>query len=356
MNMHNNEIVKRYMGWCPNTPAMRTASTVLSTPMVSVHPLEPDGGAGGSGRIGRGINLAAVSIKILNGNKQLLWFSLLTGLVLAFTFTAQYGLRLLGTYPYDAIDFPRWLVLTFAIDLVGVFCLTVLLAGLLLSLSSGDPGRSVSFREGLSRTKRYLKPLLAWSVIIAFVGTTIYIPLSNFGLIPFSIYPVLDQFPFNFILLPEFYSTGPIGGTYAVLTAVTFTILATGFNIVLFILTLFVVPLLVLENKRLPEAVSESFSIMKNVWGEIIVCFLLFGLVLAGFSLTSLLFRVVYGFVAPHMLLFWYPGIAWIAAAVLFMVALCALAVIIATIAGITTFNLYTYGKTGRISGIIQGK
>ena len=60
----------------------------------------------------------------------MLWFSLLTGVVMAFMFTAQYGVRLLGTYPFDAIDFPRWLALTFAIDLASVFCLTVLLAGL----------------------------------------------------------------------------------------------------------------------------------------------------------------------------------------------------------------------------------
>jgi hypothetical protein len=356
MNMHNNEIVKRYMGWCPNTPTMRTASTILTTPPVTLHPLEPDGGPGRSGQIGRGINIAEVSIKILNGNKQLLWFSLLTGLVSAFMFTAQYGLRLLGTYPYDAIDFPRGVVLTFAIDLAGVFCCTVLLAGLLMSLSSGGPGRSVSFREGLSRTKRYLVPLLVLSLIIAFVGTTIYIPLSNFQLIPFTLYPVLDQFPFNFILLPEFYSTGPIGGTYAMLTAVTFTILAAGINIVLFILTLFVVPLLVLENKRLPEAVSGSFSLMKNVWGEIIVCFLLFGLVLAGVSLTSLLFRVVYGFVAPHMLLFWYPGGAWIAGAALYMLVWYILTVIISTVGGISLFGLYTYAKSGRMPVMYEEK
>jgi hypothetical protein len=112
----------------------------------------------------------------------------------------------------------------------------------------------------------------------------------------------------------------------------------------------------VLENKRLREAVTGTVALMKNVWGEIIVCFLIFGLVLFGVSLASFLFRVVYGVVAPHMLLFWYPGIAWIAAAVLFMVAFCALAVIIATIASIATFNLYSYGKTGRISDIMQGK
>ena len=270
------------MGWCPNTPAMRTSSTILPPLPVTLPAVEPGGGDGSAGRIRRGIGLVTVSVKILNRNKQLLWFSLLTGLVLAFMFIAQYGVRLLGTYPYDAIDFPRWLVLTFAIDLVSVFCLTVLLAGLLMSLSSGDPGRSVSFREGLFRTKRYLKPLFTWSVVIAFIGTTIYTLISNFQVIPVTLFPVLDQFPFNFVLLPEFHSRGPIGGTYAMLTGVTFMILATGINIVLFILTLFVVPLLVLENRRLPEAVFGSVSLTKNVWGEIIVCFLLFGLVIAG--------------------------------------------------------------------------
>jgi len=356
MTIRISEVIHPLLGWCPNAPAMRTASTILTIPSVTLHPLEPDGGPGRSGRIDRGINLTAVSIKILNRNKQLLWFSLLTGLVLAFMFTAQYELHLLGTYPYYAISFPSWLILTFAIDLVSVFCLTVLLAGLLLSLSSGDSGWSASFREGLFRAKGYLKPLTVWSVIMAFVGTAIYVPLSNFGFSPFTLYPVLDQFPFNFILFPEVYSTGPIGGTYAILSAVTFTTIAMGINIVLFILTLFVVPLLVLENKRLPEAVTGTVSLMKHVWGEIIVCFLIFGLVLFIILLTSLLFRVVYGFVAPHMLLFWYPGGAWIASAVLFMFALCALAVIISTIAGIATFNLYTYGRTGRISGIVQGK
>ena len=354
--MHLCELIGQQMGWCPNTPSLRTAPTILFPSPLTLHAGEPEGRGGRSGRIDRGFHFAAMSIKTLTRNKQLLWFSLLTGLALAFMFTAQYGLRLLGTYPYDAIDFPGWLVLTFVIDLVSIFCLTVLLAGLFMSLSSGEPGRSVSFREGLFRTKRYLKPLFAWSVILAFVGTTLYILLLNSGLIPFTLFPVLDQFPFNFVLLPEFYNTGPIGGTFAMLITVTFMIFATGINIVLVILTLFVIPLLVLENKRLPEAVTETVSLMKNVWGEIIVCFLLFGLVLFVVSLTSLLFRVGYGFVAPHMSLFWYPGAGWIAAAVLFMVALCSLSVIISTIAGIATFNLYIYGKTCGMSGIVEGK
>jgi hypothetical protein len=350
--MYVVETINRHLGWCPNAPSMNTASTILTTLPVSLHPLEPDGGAGGSGRIDRGIKLTSGSIKILIRNKPLLWFSLLTGCGMAFMFIAQYGLHLLGTYPYYAIDFPRWLVLAFAIDLVWVFCLTVLLAGLLLSISSGEDGKPASFRKGLSRTKGYLRPLADWSVIVALLGTIIFVPLNYFGYTRFTLYPVLDQFPFNFILFPEVYSTGPIGGTYAILSAVTSTVVVSGINGVLFILTLFVVPLLVLENKPLFSAVAGSVSLMKKVWGEMIVCFLIFGLVLFGAALSSLLFRIVYGVIAPDRLLFWYPGDAWIAGAVLYMFALSALAFITSTIAGIATLNLYTYAKSGRMPGM----
>jgi len=357
MILRISEIIDVWLGWCPNAGTIRAASAVLSTPQVIVQSLEPDGRGGGSGRIDRGTRLAAVSIKLLNRNKQLLWFSVLTGLVMVFMFISQYGLRLLGTYPYDAIDFPRWVVLTFAIELVSIFCLTVLLAGLLLSLSSGDGGQPASFREGLTRAKVYLRPLADWSVIVALLGTAIFVPLNYSGYSPpYSLYPLLNQFPFNFIILPEVYSRGPIGGTYAMLSAVTSTVVVSVINAGLFILTLFVVPLLVLENRHLPSAVAGSVSLTKKVWGEIIVCFLIFGLVISMATLSSLLFRIVYGAVEPDMLLFWYPGNAWIAGAVLYMFALSALAVIISTIAGIATMNLFTYGTTGRMSGFVEGK
>jgi hypothetical protein len=340
-----SEIIHEWMGWCPNAPTMRTASKVFVVPSEIIHPSQPDGGAGGLGKIHRGISLPLSGTKTLVRNKQLLWFSLLTGLVMVFMFITQYGLHLLGTYPYYAIDFPRWLVLTFVIELVSVFCLTVLLASLVLNLSPGE-NKPVSFREGLSRTKGYLRPLANWSVFIALLGTAIYVPLNYFGYSPFILYPVLDQFPFNFILFPEVYSTGPIGGTYAILSAVTSTVIVSGINIVLFTLTLFVVSLLVLENMRLREAVAGSVTMMKNVWGELLACFLILVLVVSAAAMTSLLFRIVYGVVAPDMLLFWYPGDTWIAAAVLYLVILCGLAFVVSTIAGIAAVNLYTFGKT----------
>ncbi|MEI7858141.1 MAG: hypothetical protein WCH85_11675 [Methanomicrobiales archaeon] len=153
---------------------MRTAPLILATPPVTVTPLEPDGGAGGTGRISRGIGFAKGSIRTLIRERQLLWFSFLTGLVMAIMFVANYVLQRLSSYPFDAIDLPRWLILTFAIELFTVFCLTILLAGLILSLSPGETSRPRSYREGVSRAKQYLRPLAEWSVIIALCGTALY--------------------------------------------------------------------------------------------------------------------------------------------------------------------------------------
>jgi hypothetical protein len=343
-------VLHEWMGWCPNAPGMRTVPTMPAIPPGTENPGEPGGRAGIPGRIGRGIGIAMRSTKILMQNRQLLWFSLLIGVVMAFVFIAQYGLRLLTVYPYDAIDFPRWIVLTFVVELITVLFLTMLLAGLILSLSEGESGRPASFREGLVRTRKYLHLLTDWSVILALLETGITILLFISGYSYFSLFPVLRQFPFSFILLPENYSIGPMGGTYALSSAITWTLTISGINAFVFIATLFVVPLVVLEKKTLPGAVTGSVSLMKKVLGEAMICFFLLILVISATAAASLLFPIVYGIVAPGRLLMYYPGVAWIAAAILFMLALYCLACVVSTIAGIAVTDLYRFGTSGRIA------
>jgi hypothetical protein len=363
MAQNLSEIIHGWLGWCPNAPALRTAPAVMMVPPEPVQSLQSGDGAGRSGRISRGVGFAVSGTRTLVKNKQLLWFSLLTGLVMAGMLLAFYLVSVLGTYPYDAIDLPRWLVLTFAIELGTIFCITVLLAGLILSLAPGVD-RATPFREGLGRAKNYLRPLADWSVIMALISTVLFVLLYYSGysqqyyvaFARFSLYPVVNQFPFNFILLPEIYHIGPIGGTFAILSAVTETITLLGINLLVMLVMLFVVPQLVLEKKSLPEAVTGSCALMRSVWAESLACFALIGVVLSAASLTSLLFRIVYGIVAPEMLLFWYPGDEWIAAAVVYMLALSGLFCIASTVAGIAAANLYTYGKTGQVMHPAEGK
>ena len=352
-----SEMIHEWLGWCPNVQPLHTASTVLATPPVAVHPLEPDGGAGGTGRIGRGIKLATGSIKVLIRNKQLLWFSFLAGLVMLFMFGAEFSLHVFGTYPHPPIEYSIWLALNFTVHMISVFCIYFLFAGLILSVSPGLSGQPVTLREGLSNAKNHIRSLLGWSVVMALLGTALYVIQNHyFGDFNLTFIQIIDQFPFNFILLPEIYNIGPIGGSYHILSAVTFTFFATIINVIFFILTLFVVPVVVMENKRLPGAVAESISLMKKAWGEIITCFLIFGLILFVISLASFIFRITYGVVSPDNLLFWYPGEGWIAGAALYMLVWCILTVIGSTAVGVAALNLYTYAKTGRMPGMPEGE
>lgn len=328
-----------WLGLCRKAPAVMVLQPETCCESRS------DSSAGGSGTIGRGIEVTLSSIKTLIRNRQLLWFSFFTGLILAGLFIAQYLIHLLSVYPYDAIDFQRWIVLTFATELATVFCLSFLLAGLVLSVSQKESSL-LSFREGLARATEHLKPLAGWSVVIALAGTLIFFFLSS-GLLPVesTFRPVFNKFPFNFILLPEIYHIGPAGGTFATEYGLAYTLILSAVNVLLFVLTLFVVPILVLEKKSLKEAFLRSAALMKNVWGEAAVCVLVLGMVVYAALLTSSIFQIVYGIVAPEMLRFWYPGDAWTAAAMIYLAALCCLALVVATVGGIASLGLYRYAK-----------
>src|SRR5512136_2196163 len=128
-----------WLGLCRKAPAVMVLRPEIPCESLS------ESGAGGSGTIGRGIGVSLSSVKMLIRNRQLLWFPFFTGLILAGLFIAQYIIRLLSVYPYDAIDFQRRVVLTFATELATIFCLSFLLAGLVLSLSQKE-GSLLSFR------------------------------------------------------------------------------------------------------------------------------------------------------------------------------------------------------------------
>ena len=286
----------------------------------------------------------------------MLWFSCLAGLVMLFMFLAFFSLLVYGSYPYAPIEYPLWLALVFIIQMITIFCIYSLLAGLVQSVSSGSSGRTITLREGLSAVRSHVRSIAGWSAGMAVLGTSLlFIGIRYSGFLFVTISPIIGQFPFYFILTPEILGPGPIPTVVNPLSAATFTIIATIINVFTFILTLFVVPVLVLENKRLPGAVAESIALVKRVWGEIITCFLISGLVLLGISLTSLLFRVAYGVVSFDDLFFWYQG-GWIAVAALYMLVWYILVMIGSTVVGISLTGLYTYAKNSRMPGTLEEK
>jgi hypothetical protein len=352
----------RWLGLCRKAPVFRASQTGIGNQPEPAYEGRPDGGAGRSKIIRRGIGAALSGTKTLIRNRQLLWFSLMVGLVLAGHFISQW---LLFVYPLYASDSLQQFVLTFTVECPTVFCLVFLLAGLTLSLSSMNGGK-VSFFQGLKRTKKYLRPLTGWSVVVALAGTLIFIAGQYSSMLsawfqPFTLIPAFwsaiwqflfnmsDQIPFSYILYPDLYINNLPGGVWGIKFALVYTLILSAINIFLFVLTLFVVPLLVLEKKSLKEAIVGSFALMKKIWGEVAACALGLGMVVFTASLTYLLFQLAAGIVALDLT--WRPGDLWIASGFLYVFALSGFAFVAATIGGIAIQDLYTSAKTGHMVG-----
>jgi hypothetical protein len=311
-----------------------------------------DPGAGGPGRFYRGIRLAEGSTIFLVRNKQLLWFSLLTGLALLFMVVSVLSLMVYTSYPYEPIDFPTFLAGLFAVQLVTVLCLYFLLTGLMMSVTSGLSGKPVMVLEELSRAKVHLRSILGWSLIMAVLGTALYAILLQYYYDPLiGLSSLLGQFPFQYVLRPEVLGPGPIRGDSHVMSAVAFTFFAMIMNFILFIFTLFVIPAMVFEKKKLIDAVRESFSLAKKGWAEILFCFLVFCLVLLAVSFASLIIQIGYHLVSygsVFYVFFWYQG-GWIGGAALYMFIWSIVALIVSTLVGISLVSLYTYAKMGTL-------
>jgi len=458
------EIADQWLGLCRKPPAFRASPVVTGNLPEPACVGSPEGRPGGPGAIRRGTRAALSGTKILIHNPQLLWFTLLAGLVvivhllaqvlivfssreealLVLTFVAWLpavfclGFLLTGiivsfsSWNDGTVSFiqrialakkymvplaggsvivtlagiwlfcqpflvrgmlfvrnPRWLisvdpfyegvitsfVQTFAIELLTLFCLLFLLAGLMLSLSSKNGGRA-SFFQGLAMARPYLRALAGWSVVVALAGTLLYSACQFSDLLDptwfqaFNSVPalarasggflltVLSQFPFNFVLEPSQYIPllQPGWDWWQISFALINTLILSAITVFLLVLTAFVVPLLVLEKKSLKESVWGSCALMKGLLGEVAACVLGLGIVIFAVSLMFLLFRfsgVGYEWLDSGSMYtsFSFPSSAWIAAALLYVLVLTSLTLVVATVGGIATLDLYRYAKSGRMPG-----
>jgi len=334
--------------------------------MESTHEGLPDGGGGGPGTVRRGIGAAICGMKTLNQNRQLLLFGFFAMLVLAGNAIGEGAFwyinrtlqpDILGLY---AQDFFLWFVT--------LFCLVLLLAGLVLSLSSKKEG-AASFSEGLASAKKYWKPLFLWSMILALAGILLLqIWIDLFTWLPHEfpfLYPfgpsnffisTITQFPFNWTLDWAMFTEIPGYGGRSLLLLIyplglMWTMNFLAITLLMFILTPFVVPLIVLEQKTLREAVLGSFTLMRSIGAVIVTCAAFLGVVVFGVFLTYLLLQAASGIVDPYNTVVFHPPVTWIALALLYNIALSIVAFVMATVGGIAVLDLYTTAKCMQTTG-----
>ena len=354
----------RWLGLCRKPSMFRASQAAIVNLPVPAYEGPPDGGAGRSRTIWRGIGAALSGTKTLARNRQLLWFTLLAGLVLAGNTIGQAALRYI-----------RWIMqpdiivsygLDFLLGFATLFCLVFLLAGLVLSISSKKEGPA-SFFEGLAGAKKYKKAIFLWSLVLALAGILLERMYVYFALVWFPhelgfLYTIGDgffismitQFPFNWTLDWNMLTEIPgYGGRSLLLWIYPFGFLETlhfsAITLLLFILTPFVVPLVLLEQKTLREAVVGSFVMMKKTWAEVATCALFLGVIVSGVFLTHLLIQAASGIVDPYETVIFHPPDTWIALALLYDLVLLIVAFVVATVGGIAALHLYISAKSGQM-------
>jgi hypothetical protein len=249
--------------------------------------------------IGRSIELFKTSWGILMEDKKLLVFPLLSGIIslivlATFIIPLVVGQFLGGLFFYAAL---------FVFYLASYFVVIFFNTALISCVNARLQGRNMSVGEGLSNALRHFTPILGWALLSATVGIILQLIRERGG--------IVGQI-----------ASAIAGGAWG-------------------LVTFFVVPVLVLEDKGVFDAIKESTALIRKTWGEsiigsgsIMLVFIVIGVLgLLGVFATMMLGSIV---------LF---GIAL----VLFIALVIVLAVVAAAMQGIFVTALYSYAKTGTV-------
>jgi len=260
--------------------------------------------------IGRSFELVKTSWNVLMDDKKLLVFPVLSGivtLIVILTFVlplivsgALMGMSAAGPIAYYGILFLFYVVSYFVV----IFFNTALISCVNAKLN----GKDMSVGEGLSNSAKHLPAILGWAILSATVGLVLHLLEERSGLIGQIVLSI-------------------IGGAWA-------------------LVTYFVVPVLILEDKGVFESLGESFALIKKTWGESIVGS-------AGMAVVFVIIGVLGALLVFATMLLGSPAI-FLAALALFLILIVLLAVVYYAMQGIFVTALYTYAKTGTVPSVFN--
>lgn len=343
-----------WLGLCRKAPVLHTASAVVLGDLGETPSIQPDAGraAGGQGRIRTGIGIATGSIRALFTEKRLLGFSFLSGLViLVLVLAERWNLSHLdSTYAIsNLISIPvadsSLIVFDLRLFLIEAVCLSgfiMVLATLVHYRNAKNARVPVSFRGAFSYAARQAGTLAALSIAMA-LGATLLLELTAqneiTGQIEFTLSMALFWLPYAYYFSPN-----------GIFSALFFSFRMMIANIILFLLALYVIPVIVLENKGLLPAIAGSFRVMKKSWREVLGCALVFGGILLAVALIGLLIGQSPGLLNNDYDFFLQESrgqVLMMTACYGFLLACGMLMALGATVLGVAITDLYAWGKTG---------
>ncbi len=266
-------------------------------------------------RISRSIELVKTSWRILMEDKKLLAFPVLSGIVMliviaTFLLPLIFSQALLESATGSVIG----IVLLFLFYLVSYFVVIFFNVALISVVYAKLQGRPMTIGQGLAAAGAHLGSILAWTVVAATVGLVLNLIQERTGF--------AGQI-----------AAGLVGGAWS-------------------LVTLFVIPGLIFEQKGVADAMKGSLGLVKKTWGESAVGSLSIGLVFVAIGVVG--FLLVFATFLLNNLLVVFAAVA------LYIVLVAALAILASAMQGIFVVALYIYATTGQAPaafdrGLVEG-
>ncbi|PKL60483.1 MAG: hypothetical protein CVV33_02455 [Methanomicrobiales archaeon HGW-Methanomicrobiales-4] len=255
--------------------------------------------------ISRSIDLIRASWSVLNKDKEIMLFPVLSGIACIIVVASFIIPSVLIGAGLKTIPGNQYLLYVglFIFYLITYFIIIFFNVGLVtcanIRLNGGDP----TFSDGISNALRNIHRILVWSLISATVGVILSL--------------IRDQ--------------------KNIVGQIISSLLGTAWAL----LTYFVIPVMILEEKGVVEAIKDSASLFKRTWGETVVgqggIMLVFGII-AMLGMIPVVLSILSGYT---------PLI--IAVIGLYLLLVVVLGVIGSALQGIFNTALYLYAKTGTI-------
>lgn len=255
--------------------------------------------------------LVTESLELLNQDKEVVWFPVLATIAnlivvgvcitVILIFVLQSGLNSdqmdATMQQHRVLSNGIVYILLFVFYLIGAFITAFFQAGLVTIIHARINGQNLGFKEGMANAKHHSGKILVWSLFAATIGVVLQIVAER------------GRFLGRFIS----------------------NILGTAWNIV----TLFIVPVLVLENLPVKDSIARSGHIFKETWGETLIMNFSTGLFFGGIIILE---------VIAYFATFFFGSVsALIASSIIFFVLLVATCVLSSTLSAIYKVVLYEY-------------
>jgi len=267
------------------------------------------------GKIGRGWQLAKMSLRIIRKDKEILVFPVLSGLItlliLGSFFAGTFftvGLSGLEDSSSSWAFYAFFIVFYFVAFFVSIFFNAAIIGCATIRMNGGDP----TIRDGVRIAGQNVGRILMWALFTATVGLIIRAIQERVGFIGKLI-------------------MGAIGVAWT-------------------IVTYFVVPVLIYEHVGPWAAVKRSASILKGTWGEALVGNLGLGVIffLAMLPGVIVLLLGIYGLVAWGIA----AGIVILALAIVYILVI---GIVASAAEAVLVAALYRFATTGQVSEEFQG-